>query len=363
MPLVSIIVPVYNVEKYLEACIDSVLAQTFTDYELILVDDGSPDNCGAICDAYAAKDDRIVVIHQPNGGLSAARNAGLDVATGNYIYFLDSDDSIKSELLETAVPYWEDGVDLIVFNHERVHSDGFIEPCFHELGTYVLSDENRISFFVRTLLTYRIGWEAWNRMFRKDLIETYHLRFADNRRIFAEDMYFSLCYCAHVQKIISISQSLYCYTVRKDSIMRQNVNVLNVGRMNELGKAVLQHFQEHTDCIGLWEAFPTIHYLIVNNAVEKSMRTAKNLVAYRDIFCKDIGDWDFYKEMMQQVLKDPKHLYDNFSPSQLAERLSIIKFLLDGHYTPLRIRNRLIYTFAGILDACPKRTKKSRLQA
>ena len=103
MPELSIVVPVYKVEKYLPKCIDSILAQTFRDFELILIDDGSPDNCGAICDDYAARDSRIKVIHQENAGVSAARNAGLDIATGTYLGFVDSDDWIEPEMYETMI--------------------------------------------------------------------------------------------------------------------------------------------------------------------------------------------------------------------------------------------------------------------
>ena len=98
--IISVIVPVYKVEKYIHRCIDSILAQTFTDFELILVDDGSPDCCGSICDEYAKKDSRVTVIHKKNGGLSDARNAGLDFAMGDYILFVDSDDYIDADLLE-----------------------------------------------------------------------------------------------------------------------------------------------------------------------------------------------------------------------------------------------------------------------
>ena len=97
MPLVSIIVPVYNVEKYLKRCVDSILAQTFIDYELILVDDGSSDSSDIICDEYAAKFDKIYVIHQKNGGLSAARNAGMSIARGEYFLFCDSDDYVSPQ--------------------------------------------------------------------------------------------------------------------------------------------------------------------------------------------------------------------------------------------------------------------------
>lgn len=100
MPKISIIVPVYNVEKYLEKCVRSILAQTFTDFELILVDDGSPDSSGAMCDQFAKQDERVKVIHKENGGLSDARNAGIEIATGEYLGFIDSDDYIADDMYE-----------------------------------------------------------------------------------------------------------------------------------------------------------------------------------------------------------------------------------------------------------------------
>ena len=106
-PKLSVIVPIYNVEAYLRRCVDSILAQTFTDYELILVDDGSPDNCGEICEEYAGTDDRIRVIHKENGGLSDARNAGLDVATGAYVGFVDSDDYIHPNMYQRLIDLME----------------------------------------------------------------------------------------------------------------------------------------------------------------------------------------------------------------------------------------------------------------
>lgn len=99
-PLISVIVPIYNVEKYLARCVDSIVNQTYKDFELILVDDGSPDNSGKICDEYAKKDSRIKVVHKKNGGLSDARNAGMAVATGEYISFIDSDDYVSDDFFE-----------------------------------------------------------------------------------------------------------------------------------------------------------------------------------------------------------------------------------------------------------------------
>ena len=128
MPMVSVIVPVYKVERYIRKCIDSILKQSFTDFELILVDDGSPDKCGKICDEYAAKDKRIKVIHKKNGGLSDARNAGLDYATGGYICFIDSDDWIHKDLLKDNLERLvSENADVIIFNYVEVFKETSIE--------------------------------------------------------------------------------------------------------------------------------------------------------------------------------------------------------------------------------------------
>lgn len=117
MPKLSIVVPVYKVEPYIHKCVDSILSQTFSDFELILVDDGSPDKCGVICDEYARKDNRIIVIHQDNNGVSAARNIGLNSARGKYISFIDPDDWIDSDMYDECLEYMEsNNLDVCVFD-------------------------------------------------------------------------------------------------------------------------------------------------------------------------------------------------------------------------------------------------------
>ena len=116
-PLISVIVPIYKVEEYLYKCVKSILAQTYTNLEIILVDDGSPDNCPAICDEFAAKDSRVTVVHKKNGGVSSARNVGLDTATGEYIGFVDGDDYIEPTMYETLYKYIVDNnTDVSVIN-------------------------------------------------------------------------------------------------------------------------------------------------------------------------------------------------------------------------------------------------------
>ena len=127
--LVSVVVPIYNVEKYLDRCINSIASQTYSNLEIILVDDGSPDNCPSICDEWAKKDSRIVVIHKDNQGLGMARNTGIDNATGKYIFFFDSDDYVDVSIIEKCVnSAIEYGSEVVVFGRNDVYDDGKISP-------------------------------------------------------------------------------------------------------------------------------------------------------------------------------------------------------------------------------------------
>ena len=143
----SIIVPIYNVEPYLRKCIDSILAQTFTDFECILVDDGSPDNCPTICDEYAKKDSRIRVIHKENGGLSDARNAGLDIAQGEYIGFVDSDDYILEDMYSQMILKMDlYHADIVVCGIENIDENGNILENWQNLcGDSVYEKEEYIN--------------------------------------------------------------------------------------------------------------------------------------------------------------------------------------------------------------------------
>ena len=167
-PEISVIVPVYKVEKYLNECIDSILAQTFTDFEVILVDDGSPDNCPAMCDAAAERDERVRVIHKANGGVSTARNAGLAAARGNWVGFVDSDDVIDKTYLEKLYCAGkQSGAEIVACNLLFMREDG--SPCRYQeqpLCTEILSQDEAIH---RMRLTPLI--QATTRLHRRDILE------------------------------------------------------------------------------------------------------------------------------------------------------------------------------------------------
>lgn len=332
MPKVSIIVPIYRVEAYLRECIDSVLCQTFSDFELILVDDGSPDCCGEICEEYARQDSRIRVIHKPNGGLSDARNAGLDIACGQYIYFLDSDDTIVQELLETVLPYMEQGCDLVSFSLQSFYDDGTrLEPWKRKAGYHSLKSlEERKQFLHRTLFSNDIGWEAWSRIFSREIIERHHIRFADNRRIFAEDMCFSLCYCAHASQIQCLDVCLYNYRQRRDSIMGQQTGKNTIPKILELADAVENHYQSCEDCKPLLDDFSFLRFQILMSQFIFQIQSVPNPAQFRQEVIASLPNWPEAAALLRQNLNHRQLLRKYYTALQYMEVIQNAEFLLGG---------------------------------
>ncbi len=212
---ISIIVPVYNVEKYLSRCVDSILRQTYTHFECILIDDGSPDRCGRICDEYAERDKRIVVIHQKNKGVSAARNAGLDVAKGEYVGFVDSDDYIAPEMYQCLVNAIEESnadISYCAIEHIKENGDRYTERT--RIGTV----ESQLALTMEVLLRNDDGGGAvWNKLFKQKAIED--LRFEESAKI-CEDVLFTLTYCTKISSAIFVPEPLYYYYHRPKSAVR-----------------------------------------------------------------------------------------------------------------------------------------------
>lgn len=345
IPKVSMIVPVYKVEAYLHECIDSVLNQTYADYELILVDDGSPDRCGEICEEYARKDCRIRVIHKENGGLSSARNAGLDVARGKYIYFLDSDDTIAPQLLSAVVEKMDMGMDMVVFQFCRQYADGRKEKCcFHETGAYRMSsEEERVRFVMKQVLRGMIGWEACFRMYDRKKIERYSLRFADNRTIFAEDLHFCLCYCAHAENILSIDDCLYNYRMRDDSIMGVQQKKVNIGRFYLLSNSVQEFFGKFDDCGLFLDNMDIIRaQIILKQAASELWTSALPPKAFRDAVWESVSDKQALKCQLKEAIKR-KDMYEKIgSVADALDMKAHARFLLGGSWTVLRAQCKLV---------------------
>lgn len=205
---ISVIIPVYNTEDRLKRCLDSVVAQTFKDFECIVVDDGSNDQSPRIIDEFAAKDSRFTAIHKPNGGVSSARNEGLKVSKGEWVVFLDSDDSIKPNHLEAMLSIVEDGVDIIFTGYEQNIEENKIAKG-HQYDRHVYHGKDRIAEFLDStdVLNYMIPWD---RMYRRIVIKNHNLKFDTNLSL-SEDRLFCYQYLLHTSGIATISDITYVH--------------------------------------------------------------------------------------------------------------------------------------------------------
>ena len=213
MELISVIVPVYNAEKYLFRCVDSILNQTYTNLEIILVDDGSPDNCSKMCDDFSERDVRVKVIHKSNAGQGLARNDGLDIATGAYVTFVDSDDWISPEHVENLYNALKNnGADASLGNHTRVSADEVMTPRLLPLREGVYEGERIVCELILPLIgadTYGtrdvlINSSVSMNMYRMECIKQNNIRFISERYAVAEDFYFNLDFFHYASKVVYI---------------------------------------------------------------------------------------------------------------------------------------------------------------
>lgn len=234
-PLVTIVVPIYNVEKYLDRCIKSIVNQTYSNLDIILVDDGSPDNCPAICDDWAKKDKRIKVIHKKNAGLGMARNSGIEKATGKFIFFIDSDDYIELNTVELCCKAAiENNADNVLYGFNKIRDDGkIICSVIPTPIKTIYSGDDVINKFLPDLIAKdsmrnhesNLIMSAWACMFSLDVIKRIGWKFVSERKIISEDVYSILGLYKFINKVVIISEALYnyCYndvslthTYRKD---------------------------------------------------------------------------------------------------------------------------------------------------
>ena len=226
---VSIIVPVYNVEPYIPRCIDSIMCQSFTDFELLLVDDGSTDGSGKICDAYAEKDSRIRVFHKENRGVSSARNLGLDEAKGEWVYFMDPDDEIVSDALLCLVKGINEEVDVVMGGYDEIGLDGKLVNSMKPHSERLLDRKESLrplfSPYSSDYAPYNgyVGY-VWIRLFRLSVIHDHRLRFDESIKLRECTLFLVSFLCASRGTTMDIGRVVYRYYRNDNSITRRVIN-------------------------------------------------------------------------------------------------------------------------------------------
>ena len=263
-PELSIIVPIYKVEKYLDECIQSILGQTFTDLELILVDDGSPDACPQMCDAAAEQDSRVRVIHQKNGGLSAARNTGIEAARGNWLGFVDSDDFVAPDFYEKLYNAAVNAdADCAVCSVQLTHEDGSrmdTPPQWKAYGGGYTGEEILKTITWQNNAPYLV---AWNKLYRREVFRT--LRYPVGR--INEDVFVFAELFDTIKKVACVEQPLYFYRQRTGSIMQS--------------KCTLRSLDEFWGMVECFDYFMAHGYKELLSAAEKRIFAKLTGVYYR----------------------------------------------------------------------------------
>ena len=282
-PQISVIVPVYNVEKYLSRCIESILSQTFTDFELLLIDDGSTDRSGEICDEYAKKDTRIRVFHTKNRGVSAARNLGLDNAKGEWISFVDSDDWVECNHFQSFVSQFNDNVDLCI--NSFIANLSYGAKSFHYPNLITKNKIHSIEIFFTILQPH--SQFLWNKIFKKEIIKNHNIQFNTKLNL-GEDNVFILEYINYVKLISSSFICTYHYD-------QTDENPLSLGRRKRTKEELCYQLTANCD---------TILKLYNKYKLPVIFEYASNYL-YTRIFQRIIVPNIQYKSCFTKILPDP----------------------------------------------------------
>ena len=334
IPEFSVIVPVYKVERYLGRCIASVLAQTFADFELILIDDGSPDESGAICDRFAAEDDRIIVIHQKNRGVSAARNAGLDVARGEYIVFIDSDDTVEENYLECMCGY---DADMVIAGVKNCSTDGFLN-C-----RLVISQDEYISVsedLVRRMISEHLLDYVYSKRYGREKIQKKSIYFNEQLAIGEDTLFVSqyLCSCDSVQLVYGTRYIYHQYMESTLSSFSENY----VSSLVEVNHRILETLQSQFSGIGdssvwkrrCWSVFYYgIFFVLQDSNTSKDIKQALLMQYF------SMPEYREYSQSLDDYMQDDPKIWrlllrtGSAGMVMLGWRLSMIISKLKGHMT------------------------------
>lgn len=312
-PLISVIVPVYNVEKYLEECLDSIIKQTYKKLQIILIDDGSIDNSGKICDSYQAEDDRINVIHKDNGGLSDARNKGLKIAKGDYLAFVDSDDFITKDYVEYLLKILEKyNADVSVCSKQNFIDGGTIKKKDEEAEVVVYTG---IAAMENLLYQKNIENSAWGKLYKASLFKDIYYPVGK----LYEDLGTTYKVLYKAKKVIWSSEKKYFYRQRDDSIMKKKFTMSNIDRI-EVSQDLMRFIRDK--CKNLHKAAVSRFFI-------------SNVQVLREIPLKE----NEYSDVVYEIKRNIKQYRKVVLLDKKAKRIS--RFIALAAYGPVGILQKL----------------------
>lgn len=297
---ISVIIPVYKVEQYLNQCITSILNQTYKRLEIILVDDGSPDQCGMICDEWAEKDPRIKVVHKKNGGLSDARNAGIDVADGEFIAFVDSDDFIAPTMMEELMAALiQKNADIVECNYFSFIDGQVLEENIFSNEVTSYATKEALSFLMDER---KFKYTVWNKLYRRKIFRS--LRFEVGK--LHEDVFFTYQAFGLCRQIVKIENTLYYYRQRSNSIMSNTFSLRNLDSLEARKRQYFYIKEKFSELSGKAQSQVLRNCLYLG---QKALRESDIVVAQEAIRRIEVLFDEVYTEQTVQENKKQKMWY------------------------------------------------------
>ena len=332
----------YNVIGYLERCIDSILLQSFKKFELILVDDGSADSCSKICDEYQQVDSRIKVIHKKNYGVSSARNIGIELAQGDYLYFCDSDDYLERDCLEELLKKIVlDDSDCAVMNY-YFQFDKYKKKEFHSLKDVDLNSiEDRIQY-INDFLCSNNARALFVRMLKTSIIKNNNLKMCETCENYAEDLGFYMVYLLYCQKIRVLDYAGYFYCQREESMMHKTDRDIKLNALNEVSHYFLEYLKKMYSIKRINKSkIYRIHFLLIYPQLIRFLNFGEAISVPNE--CKKIKKKAWYKKMMIKTIFAGKKIFEEEDRGTIFELKNLGLYTVHENYQLYSLINGLFY--------------------
>ena len=342
-PSISVIVPFYNDSATIERCIRSILEQSFEDFELILVDDGSSDGSVDIADRFSQIDKRIKIIQQQNQGVSVARNTGVESALGECIVFCDADDYYGKDRLQNLYEKSENN-DIVFTNYINIDENGNVnkETLYPNRSFQLDSKKDHLDFIINEVFQRGCSWTVWSCLFKRNIITNNNIRFNTKCDNFGEDLGFVLEYLLYSNNISISEDNTYYYVSHSGSMSDKNNTVIRMNSMNEVSKNFYKRCQE-TGYKRYEKTLSVVHFLIMYGQYYKMIGKPVYSELSKEI--DKIDDKEFFNKMIKKLLLSYKEICKYTDKRTAKQILLFTNYCLHGNWERFKIESAIFYKF------------------